>query len=117
MLVKESKNETYRSVYLECAGVDPEFCPKATTLLKIASSLNECGNYRAALEAYNRFIKASPKDPLVPKAYFLAAGIFYEKMLNPDKASKVLKRLISIFPNHDIVPYAQRYLRQIGQQG
>jgi len=117
LLVKGNRKDTFRAVYLECVAIDPGFCPRATTLFKIAGSMNECGNFHAALEAYNRFIKGSPDDPLVPKAYFLAAGVFYEKMLNPEKASKTLQRLIRIFPNHEIVPYAQRYLRQIGQQG
>jgi tetratricopeptide (TPR) repeat protein len=117
LLVKANNKDKLREVYLECISKDSSFSPRAATLFKIASYLNESGNFRGALEAYNRFIKASPKDPLVPKAYFLAANVFYEKMLNPDKALKTLNRLIKFFPDHEIIPYAQRYLRQITQQG
>jgi TolA-binding protein len=117
LLVKANNKNKLREVYLDCISKDPSFSPRATALFKIASYLNESGNFRGALDAYNRFIKASPKDPLVPKAYFLAANVFYEKMLNPDKASKTLDRLIKFFPDHEIIPYAQRYLRQITQQG
>ena len=117
LLMKAGKKDTMREVYLECAALDPSFSPHATALFRIAGSMNEHGNFRGALGAYNRFIKASPDDPLVPKAYFLAANVFNEKLLNPEKAIKVLQRLIKGFPDSDIIPYAQKYLRDITQQG
>jgi tetratricopeptide (TPR) repeat protein len=117
LLVRADKKDTMREVYLECAALDPSFSPHATALFRIAGSMNESGNFRGALGVYNSFIKASPQDPLVPKAYFLAANVFNEKLLNPEKASKVLARLIRHFPDSDIIPYAQKYLRDITQQG
>jgi len=117
LLVRTDKKDTMREIYLECTALDSSFSPHAIALFKIAGSMNEHGNFRGALSAYNQFIKASPRDPLVPKAYFLAANVFNEKMLNPEKASTVLERLIRYFPDSEIIPYAQKYLRDITHQG
>jgi tetratricopeptide (TPR) repeat protein len=117
LLLRSDKRDTMREVYLECAALDSSFSPHATALFRIAGSMNEQGNFMGALGVYNRFIKASPDNPLVPKAYFLAANVFYEKLLNPEKAVKVLQRLIKGYPDSDIIPYAQKYLRDIKQQG
>lgn len=117
LLTRAGRMDTARNVYLECVAADPSFNPRAQILFKIARSFNEGGNSRAALEAYNRFIQGSPVDPLVPKAYFLAANVFYEKMLSPEKAVKTLKMLVRKFPDNEIIPYAKKFLRRIEQHG
>ncbi|HPX18599.1 MAG TPA: tetratricopeptide repeat protein [Deltaproteobacteria bacterium] len=117
LLTKAGRIETARTVYLECVAADPSFNPRPQILFKIARSFSEAGNSRAALEAYNRFIQSSPDDPLVPKAYFLAANVFYEKMLSPEKAVKTLKRLMQKFPDNEIIPYAKKFLGRIEQHG
>lgn len=117
LLTRAGSMDTARNVYLECVAADPSFNPRAQILFKIARSFSEGGNSRAALEAYNRFIRSSPEDPLVPKAYFLAANVFYEKMLSTEKAVKTLKRLMRKFPDNEIIPYAEKFLRRIEQHG
>lgn len=113
LLAKANQKAKLVEVYSECLSKDPNFTPKPTTLLKAASYLNEAGKHRESLEAYSRFIKANPENPLVPKAYFLASNIFNEKLKNPGKATKILKNLIKKYPNHDIIPHVQRYLSEI----
>lgn len=113
LLIKAGRVDSARMVYLECVEADPSFNPSASALFKVASSMSDAGNYHAALESYNRFIKASPDDPMVPKAYLLAATVFNEKMLSPEKAVRALKKLIHTFPDSEITPYAQKYLRRI----
>jgi tetratricopeptide (TPR) repeat protein len=113
LLAKGNQKAKLVEVYLECISKDPNFTAKPTTLLKAASYLNEAGKHEESLEAYSRFIKTNPEDPLVPKAYFLASNIFNEKLKNPGKATKILKNLINKYPNHDIIPHVQRYLSEI----
>jgi tetratricopeptide (TPR) repeat protein len=113
LLAKVNRKAKLVEVYLECISKDPNFTATPTTLLKAASYLNEAGKHTESLEAYSRFIKTNPEDPLVPKAYFLASNIFNEKLKNPGKATKILKNLIQKYPNHDIIPHVQRYLREI----
>jgi TolA-binding protein len=82
-------------------------------MFRVANCLNEAGNPKGAVNTYNRFIKASPRDPFIPKAYFLAANIINEKLKNPSQAAGILKRLIKAYPNHEITPHVEKYLRQI----
>ena len=113
LLAKGNQNEKLCEVYSECIFKDAGFTPSPTTLLKTASSFNQTGKPKESIEAYSRFIKAHPENPLVPKVYFLASNIFNEKLKNPRKAAGILKALIKKYPNHDITPHVQRYLSQI----
>ena len=113
LLAKGNQKEKLCEVYSECISRDARFTPKPTTLLKAARCLNESGNPKESIEAYSRFVKANPENPLVPKAYFLASNIFNEKLKNPGKAAGILKAVIKKYPNHDIIPHVQRYLTQI----
>jgi tetratricopeptide (TPR) repeat protein len=113
LLAEAKDKEKLCEVYSECAVRDPGFVPGSSTLFKVASCLNQAGNPKAAVNSYNRFIKANPKDPLLPKAYFLAANIINEKLENPKKAEGILKSLMKTYPNHEITPHVQKYLRQI----
>jgi tetratricopeptide (TPR) repeat protein len=113
LLAEAKDTEKLCEVYSECAARDPGFVPSSSTLFKLASCLNQAGNPKAAVNSYNRFIKANPKDPLLPKAYFLAANIIHEKLKNPGKAAGILKSLLRAYPNHEMIPHVQRYLRQI----
>jgi tetratricopeptide (TPR) repeat protein len=113
LLAEAGQKDRLCEVYSECVSRDAGFTTSPSTLLKVASSVNESGNPRGAIEAYKRFIKTHPKNPLIPKAYFLAANIVNEKLKNPQKAAGILKGILKSFPNHEIVPYVERYLRQI----
>ncbi len=113
LLAKENQKEKLNEVYSECVSRDEKFSPEPTTLIKVASSLNESGRHKESIKAYNRFVKANPENPLVPKAYFLVSNIFNEKLGDPGRAARVLKGVIKKYPNHDIIPHAERYLNQI----
>ena len=113
LLAKGNQKDKLCEVYSECASKDAGFTPNPTTLLKTASCFNESGKPKESIEAYSRFVKGNPENPLVPKAYFLASNILNEKLKNPRKAAGILKALIKKYPNHDITPHAQKYLSQI----
>jgi TolA-binding protein len=79
----------------------------------VAGYLNDSAKPEEAVQTYNRFIKADPKNKLVPKAYFLAASVINEKLKNKPKAVSILNAVVKKYPNHEIIPYVQRYLKQI----
>ncbi len=83
-------------------------------LFKIGGWLNESGDGQAAIGAFNRLTKAHPQDPLVPKSYFRAAQIFNDRLMNPQKAKRILNGLMKKFPEHDIIPFVERYLGEMG---
>jgi tetratricopeptide (TPR) repeat protein len=113
ILVQENQVEKVCQVYSECVAKDPNFIPTPANLFKIATMLDKGRNHRGAVTALNRFIKANPKSPLVPKAYFLAANIMHEKLNASQKAAEVLTILIKKYPAHDIVSHAEDYLKRI----
>lgn len=117
-LLAEANDKTkLREVYTACVDADPAFTPGNAAAFKIAGCFNEAGQPKEAVQVYNRFIHAYPKDPLIPKAYFLAAGIIDEKLKNPHKAAGLLKALLKNYPNHELAPHIQKYLKQIEAAG
>ncbi|MBN1830601.1 MAG: hypothetical protein JW896_00660 [Deltaproteobacteria bacterium] len=113
LLAKGNQKEKLNEVYSECVSRDEKFSPEPATLIKVASSLNESGRPKESIKAYNRFVKANPENPLVPKAYFLVSNIFNEKLNDPGRAARILKGVIKKYPNHDLIPHIERYLSQI----
>lgn len=113
MLSGVDKMEEMHRVYLECASKDRNFTPSAASLFKMARFLNDAGNPKGAVEAYNHLVKRHCGSALIPKAYFLAANIINEKLKNPQKAVKILTGLIKTYPDHEIIPYVQRYLKNV----
>jgi tetratricopeptide (TPR) repeat protein len=117
-LLAEAKEKTrLREVYSACVAADPGFTPGAAAVFKIAGCFNDAGNPKDAIQVYNRFIKAYPKDPTIPKACFLAASIINEKLKNPGRAVGLLKNVLRAYPNHDLVPHIQKYLKQVEVAG
>jgi tetratricopeptide (TPR) repeat protein len=117
-LLVEAKDKTrLREVYAACIAADPGFTPGAAAVFKIAGCFNDTGNPKDAIQVYNRFIKAHPKDPMIPKACFLAANIINEKLKNPQRAAGLLKGVLKAYPNHDLVPHIRKYLKQVEAAG
>lgn len=114
LLVQQGGKDAAVDVYRNCVAAQPNFVPDAAVLFKIAGWLNETGDGKAAIGAFNRLTKAHPTDPLVPKSYFRAAQIFNDRLMNPQKARSILNGLIKKFPDHDIIPFVERYLGQMG---
>ncbi len=110
LLVKQNDKDAAISAYRECLSARQDFAPPAATLFKLGGWLNESGDNKTAIETFNKLIKAFPADPLVPKSYFRAAQIFNDHMNNPEKAKRILNGLLKKFPDHDIVPFVERYL-------
>ncbi|WP_372679784.1 tetratricopeptide repeat protein [Desulfosarcina sp.] len=114
MLVRGDNKTQAVDVYLQCLTSDSEFSPKAGALFKVAGWLSETGRNKEAMSTYNKLTKAYPQDPLVPKSYFRAAQIFNDRLMNPEKAKRILTGLMKKYPEHDIIPFVERYLDQIG---
>ncbi len=113
LLIAENDKNKALKVYAECAKLQPDFLPDADVLFKLGGWVNEIGKVKPALGIYNRLIKEYPQDPLVPKTYFRVAQLFHDRLMNPDKARKMLGALIQRYPGHDIISIAENYLANI----
>ncbi len=113
LLVKADDKEKAVEVYGECGSKDPKFAPAPGSIFRIAAWLNEDGDVKGAINAYDRFVKANPKSPLVPKAYFLAAQLLSEKLKKHRAAADILMAVAKTYPHHDIIPHVNGYLQKI----
>lgn len=114
LLVHADQREQALAVYHECRTMNPAFLPSVGALFKLGSWLNESGKSKEAIHTFNQLAKAYPQDPLVPKSYFRAAQILNEQLSNPEKAGRILSGLLKKYPDHDIIPFVERYLRDMG---
>jgi hypothetical protein len=114
LLVQGGRKKAAIEVYSECLAKDPGFAPRAGILFKLGGWLNESGNSKAAIGVFNKLTKVYPQDPLVPKSYFQAARIFNDLLRSPDRARKILNGLLKKYPDHDIIPFVERYLGEMG---
>ncbi len=113
-LIKTNEKEKACKVFIDCATADKLFKPTSRDLLKIGSWLKQTNKIKASVNAYSRLIKFYPDNRLVPKTYFILAQIYNEKLKNKPRAKKIINILLKKFPNHDIIPHAEQYIRQLG---
>lgn len=114
LLANENQKTKACAIYAASMAKDPGFTPSALCLFKLAGWLNETGKAKAAVATFNKLIKAYPDDHLVPKAYFRSAQIFNDRLMQPEKAKRILSGLVKKYPNHDILPQVRNYLASMG---
>lgn len=110
LLIGAGQKKDACEIYVECLKADPSFTPEATVLFKLAGWLNEYGKSKEAIGTFNRLIKSYPDDSLVPNALFRAAQIYNDRLMNPEKAKKILQTVLKKYPHHDFVPQIKNYL-------
>ena len=113
LMARANQKSKVCRLYTSCLKLDGSFTPRAETLFKIGEWLNETGKTKAAINSFNRLTKAYPQDALVPKAYFRSAQIFNDRLMNRDRARKILEGLIDKYPDSDIMSKAKAYLAHI----
>jgi len=114
LLVAKNEKAKALEAYNECRTLNPKFLPSATALYKLGGWLSETGKTKEAVGTYNRLVKAYPDSPMRPKAYFRAAQVFNDRLMNPDRARKILNGLLNKYPDHEIAPQVKNYLSSLG---
>lgn len=110
LIIKDKQKDESLKVYAECMDIDATFLPTANSLFSIGDWLNQSGKAEKAIKTYNRIIKAYPDSPLVPKSYFRAAQVFNDRLMNPEKAKRILNGLTKKYPEHEMLPQIENYL-------
>jgi len=110
LAAKANRKDEVVEVLSECRKLNAEFQPTAYTLFKVGGWKGEKGRWKEAVGWYNKLIKTYPQHPLVPKSYFRAAQIFNDRLLDPEKARRVLLGLKKKFPDHEIIQQVDNYL-------
>ena len=113
LLEKTNQKEALCEVYLECLSRDQSFKPSAAALFRIAKALGDAGQAEASLKAYDVFIRENPGHTLVPNALYFSAKISHEKLNDPEKAAKLLKRFLDAYPFHESANLVRQHLNRI----
>ncbi len=88
--------------------------PSPEVILKVASWYEESGKYQLAMKSYGYCINnAKGNEEVIPEAYFKVARLFHEHGKNSSKAIKILRSIISSFPQSSFAGQANKYLLSI----
>jgi len=87
--------------------------PSPEVILKVASWYEESGKYKLAMKSYSYCINNAKGHELAPEAYFKVARLFHEQGKNSSKAVKILRSIISSFPQSSFAGQAKKYLLSI----
>ena len=113
LLVDDHQANKAHSLNAQCVKLSPDFKAQASTLFQIGNWLSETGKIKEAIATYNKLVKTYPQNDLVPMAYFRSAQLFNDRLMSPDKATKILKGLLKKYPEHHISPKVKAYLTHI----
>jgi TolA-binding protein len=113
LLVAKNNKTAALKVFSECSQLKLDLLPSADALFKLGSWMNETGKHKEALGVYTRLVKSYPQNHIIPKTYFRVAQIFHDRLMNADKAKKMLGALKQKYPEHDIIPQVENYLASI----
>jgi tetratricopeptide (TPR) repeat protein len=114
LLCRENQKDKALPLYNKCLAHDKNFAPEADAMFKIGGWLNENGKIKNAIAIYQRLIKTYPNSSVTPKAYLRAAQLFYDRLMKPEQARKILDAVLRKYPDHEIAPKAKAYLGSLG---
>ncbi len=112
-------------IYVNCLKFKSDFSlPNGDHTYLLADTAKRQRKYDLALRMVNKFAQRypdnpdqfdeeHPRNPAIPKAYFLAAKIMYEQKHQEPQAQKILLSLLRQFPDHPLIPEIQKYLEFI----
>jgi len=79
-------------------------CAKKSELVlnqEVQKTLEE-KNYKEAVNIYSQLIRAYPKSPDAPKAYFNLGMVYFGNLNDQNKAEQVWERLVRKYPGFDL---------------
>lgn len=113
-LVTAGNKSEALSVYDECRGISAEFTPGPNALFRIGECMMDAGRFKDAIRVFSQVAKVYPDVEQVPLSYFRAAQIYHDRLMDTDRARKILHRLIEKHPEHQMIRKFQTYLEHIG---
>ncbi len=113
LLVENGNKTKALDVFQTCASADPNFTASPRVLLKIGEWLAETGKPKEALKVFSNMTKTYPDAPDAPMAYFRAAQLYYDRLMDGARAKKILEQIIQKYPDHKMIQKFKTYLEHI----
>ncbi|MFP3979941.1 MAG: tetratricopeptide repeat protein [Desulfobacterales bacterium] len=107
------KNEALEA-YDACRRIDRNFTPGAPAMFKIGEWMADAGRFKDALKIFSRLVKTHPEADEVALSYFRAAQLYNDRLMDADRARKIMNSLLRKFPEHAMRPRFERYLEYLG---
>ncbi|MCF8026485.1 MAG: tetratricopeptide repeat protein [Desulfobacteraceae bacterium] len=114
LAVAEGRKDEALEVYDTCRKIDRNFSVNPPALFKIGEWMAEAGRFKDALKIFSRLIKRFPEADEVPLSYFRLAQLYYDRLMDADRARKIMRALVKKFPDHEMNPKFQNYLEYLG---
>ncbi|GMQ91170.1 MAG: DUF4013 domain-containing protein [Gammaproteobacteria bacterium] len=113
-LILDHKLQGALGVYRDCITVKQDFrIANPDQVHELAQYAMQTRAYKLALALLNGFANHYSGHKDIPRNYFLAAKVLSEGLKQDAKAQKLLENLAGKYPNHELVPTINEYLRII----
>ena len=112
--VAEGWKKEALATYDACRKIDPDFTAGAPTMFRIGEWMAEDGRFKDGLKIFSRLVKSHPDADEAPLSYFRAAQLYHERLMDADRARKIMNTLLRKFPEHAMRPKFERYLEYLG---
>jgi tetratricopeptide (TPR) repeat protein len=113
LLVEQGNKNKALEVFQECVKTDSKFTADAKSLYKIGEWLADAGKPKDAIKVLSAMTKSYPDSPDVPMAYFRAAQLYNDRLMDGARAKKILEQIIAKYPDHKMIQKFKTYLEHI----
>ncbi len=103
LLVDQGNKNKALEVFHECCSADAKPAASAKVLFKIGEWLADTGKPKEAIRVLSDMTKAYPDSPDVPMAYFRAAQLYHDRLMDGARAKKILEQIIQKYPDHKMI--------------
>lgn len=113
-LILDHKLQGALGVYRDCITVEQNFrIENPDQVHELAQYAMQTRAYKLALALLNGFANHYSGHKDIPRNYFLAAKVLSEGLRQDAKAQKLLENLAGKYPDHELVPTINEYLKII----
>jgi tetratricopeptide (TPR) repeat protein len=113
LIVELGNKNRALEVFHECHSADPKFTANPKVLLRVGEWLADTGKPKDAIKVFSGMTKTYPDSPDVPMAYFRAAQLYNDRLMDGARAKKILEQIIQKYPDHKMTQKFKTYLEYI----
>jgi len=110
-LLEQGERREAVQVFEQCREQDGEYLPDADSLFRIAEAHDDAGEHKKAMGLFQSLYRNHPEHGRAVEALFRIGYILNERLLDPDKARRVLEGIITRYPESPLRERIENYLR------
>ncbi len=115
-LLKEGNQKEALAIYADMRTIDPQLILSSSETLKVASYMEENGDWRASLDILQALLDSSHSTPETEMVHLRIATLLTNSGSHNLEAAERLADFISDYPDSDFKGYADRMLNQVRER-